>query len=416
MPPSLTGRGRGRVLWGWVFIFCLCSCLMARGQTNPFTYRYWFDQQTEAVTATSTSTQLHIDADVSTLSEGLHTLQLQVIQNDTLPSPIVSRSFIKVADTETLQNLKCYYIVDDNSNNIGEATSRSGLSYHFDLDMSQLSDGLHQLTYWLSNTQETRTNMRTTYFVKTAAGGNGITQLQYWLNDNYANHQVVNYDPRQATIHVATTLTPDQLPIRPSCFKFAVESGDRVIYARNDLHLVFIDANHRIANSVHEFVDTRTRQVVVPVAEAVESQNFPQIAASDIRWYTITLSENEVISLRTSCAATLQLFSPSASEVYKSEGTASTTAGTCQATETGIYYLAIHTTGSTGTSTLYVEKISNLSGDVNCDGTVNGADVVALVRHILGLEICRNPQNADLNNDNKVTIADLTTLVDEVKK
>ncbi len=393
-----------------IIIFCAFCSLSTIAQTS-YTYRYWFDQQTQVETVSSTSAQLHIDADVSALSEGLHSLQLQVVQNDTLYSPIVSRNFIKVADAATLQGLKCYFMVDGNSHDVSEATSISGQTYHFDLDMSQLTDGLHQLTYWLSNTQETRTNMRTTYFVKTAAGGNGITQLHYWLNDNYASHQVVNYDPRQATVHMATTLTLDQLPIRPSCFKFAVESGDRVIYARNDLHLMFFDANYRMANSVHEFVDTRTRQVVVPVAEAVESQNFPKIADNDIRWYTITLSTNEVISLATSCNATLQLFSPSANEVYKSEGTASTTAGTCQATEAGIYYLAIHTMANVSTATLFVEKISDLPGDVNCDGTVDNADVTALVYYMLGLQPCKNPKNADLNGDTLVTLADLTALV-----
>lgn len=398
-----------------IIIFCAFCSLSTIAQTS-YTYRYWFDQSNQVVTSASSATQFHVNADVSGLSDGLHTLNMQVIQNDTLFSPIFTRNFIKISQQSgNLDAMTCYYMVDGKAHATRQATTISGGNYHFDLDMSSLTDGLHQLTYWLVSPTGSQTSMRTTYFVKTAAGGNGITQLQYWLNDNYANRQVVNYDPRQATVHVATTLTLDQLPIRPSCFKFAVESGDRVIYARNDLHLMFFDANYRIANSVHEFIDTRTRQVVVPVAEAVESQKFQKIAASDIRWYTITLSEDEVISLRTSCAATLQLFSPSASEVYKSEGTASTTAGTCQATETGIYYLAIHTTGTTGTSTLYVEKISNLSGDVNCDGTVSGADVVALVRHILGLETCQNPQNADLNNDNDITLADVTALVNMIK-
>jgi len=397
-----------------IIIFCAFCSLSTIAQTS-YTYRYWFDQQTQVETVSSTSAQLHIDADVSALSEGLHSLQLQVVQNDTLYSPIVSRNFIKVADAATLQGLKCYYTVDGNSQNVSEATSISGQTYHFDLDMSQLTDGLHQLTYWLSNTQETRTNMRTSYFVKTAPGGNGITQLHYWLNDNYASHQVVNYDPRQATVHMATTLELDQLPIRPSCFKFAVESGDRVIYARNDLHLMFFDANYRMANSVHEFVDTRTRQVVVPVAEAVESQSLPAIAAGDICWYTLTLSANEIIALSTSCNATLQLFSPSANEVYKSEGTASTTAGTCQAAESGVYYLAVHTVGNASSPMLYVSKFSNLLGDADCDGTVNAADVAAIARHLLGLETCQNPQNADLNGDSKITLADVAALVNMIK-
>ena len=383
---------------------------------DGITYRYWFDQETQVVTGTVPSTgNLHLDADVTGLCEGVHSLQLQVVQNDTLYSPIVSRNFIKVADATTLQGLKCYYIVDGNSHNVSEATSISGQTYHFDLDMSQLSDGLHQLTYWLSNTQETRTNMRTTYFVKTAPGGNGITQLHYWLNDNYASRQVVNYDPRQATVHMATTLTLDQLPIRPSCFKFAVESGDRVIYARNDLHLMFFDANYRMANSVHEFTDTRTRQVVVPVGEAAESQTFPKVTDYDIRWYTVQLNPTDTISLYTSVDCTLQVFSPTAQEVYKADGTGST-AGGFRASVAGAYYLAVHSATGSGNMTLYVEKPNILKGDVNGDGTISIADVTTLVNYILGKTTDNEPamEAADVNNDNSISIADVTALVNKI--
>jgi hypothetical protein len=63
------------------------------------------------------------------------------------------------------------------------------------------------------------------------------------------------------------------------------------------------------------------------------------------------------------------------------------------------------------TATLFVEKISDLPGDVNCDGTVDNADVTALVYYMLGLQPCKNPKNADLNGDTLVTLADLTALV-----
>lgn len=398
-----------------IIIFCALCSLSALAQPS-YSYRYWFDQQTQVETVSTTSAQLHIDADVSALSEGLHSLHLQVFQNDTLPSPIFSHNFIKVADAATLQGLKCFYTVDEDSYNVSEATSISGQAYHFALDMSQLTDGLHSLTYWLSNAQETMTNMRTTYFVKTAAGGNGIVQLQYWLNDRYSERQTVNYDPRQATVHVATTLNPEQLPIRSSNFKFSVESGQPYIYARNELNLMFIDANSRFANSVHEFVDTRTRELVQPIGEVEESQTFPKVTDDNIRWYTLTMSAGDTFSMRTSVTSTLQLFSPTAQEVYKAEGSASTVLGGCRLTETGTHYLAVHdASGNISNMELYVEKYRYLLGDVDCNERVESADVVALARILAGLQPCKNLRNADINGDNTVSIADLTLLVNRMK-
>lgn len=409
MFPSLQERG-----WGRVFFLFTLSPLLAFAD-YPYTYRYWFDQQTQVVTGGSSSAQVHIDADVASLSEGLHSLRVQVSQGDTLFSPIFTRNFIKVADATTLGNLKCYYMVDGNAYAVGEAAQISNQVYHFDLDMSALSDGLHQLTYWMGNTQGKMTNMRNAFFVKIAAGGNGITQMQYWLNDRYAERQTINYDPRQATVHLTAQLPVDQVDLRPCDYKFVYENGDPYIYAANDLHVMFIDANSRMTNSVHRFIDRRVRILVEPVGEAVESQTFPRITDNNIRWYTVTMNAGDTISLRSNVSCTLQVFSPSGGEIYKSEGTASTTFSGFSATETGVYYLAVHSMTGNGNATLYVDKISNLVGDVDCDGQLKPEDVTALVRYMLGLQICKNPKNADLNKDNKVTLADLTALVNLIK-
>ena len=420
MLPSLTGRGwgwvfMGRVRWGWVF--CLFACLMARGQTNSCTYRYWFDQETQVVTgAVPTTGSLHLDADATGLCEGVHSLRIQLMQGDTLPSPTFTRMFLKVADAATLGALKCYYMIDGNSSHtVSEATRISGQAYHFDLDMSTLTSGLHSLTYWLSNERETMTNMRTTYFVKTTAGGDGITQFQYWLNDRYAQRQTIAFDPRQATVHLTTPLLLEQLPLRPCDYEFALEQGEPYIYAANDLHLIFFDASHRMTNSRHRIIDRRVRIHVEPVGEAQESQTFPKVTDNDIRWYTVQLNTTDTLSVHTSADCTLQVFSPAAREVYKADGTGGT-AGGFRAPVAGTYYLAVHSATGSGNMTLYVEKPNILKGDVNGDGTISIADVTTLVNYILGKNTNNEPamEAADVNNDNSISIADVTALVNKI--
>jgi hypothetical protein len=50
-------------------------------------------------------------------------------------------------------------------------------------------------------------------------------------------------------------------------------------------------------------------------------------------------------------------------------------------------------------------------GDVNGDSKVTIADVTALVNIILGKTTSYNTAVADINNDTKITIADVTALV-----
>lgn len=57
-----------------------------------------------------------------------------------------------------------------------------------------------------------------------------------------------------------------------------------------------------------------------------------------------------------------------------------------------------------------------LVGDVNNDGNVNAADVMALVNYILGRGTLVNEPAAYVNDDNKIDIADVAALIELVRK
>ena len=178
---------------------------------------------------------------------------------------------------------------------------------------------------------------------------------------------------------------------------------------------MFIDANSRIANTSHEYIDTRTRELVQPIGEVEETQRFLKVTDNNFRWYTVTMSAGDTLSMRAEVNCTLQLFSPSAKEVYKSEGAASKTFGGCRLTETGTHYLAVHSATGSGYMDLYVEKYRYLLGDVDCNEQVEKTDVVALVRVLLEQQPCKNSKNADVNNDTHVSLSDVPTLINRLR-
>lgn len=71
------------------------------------------------------------------------------------------------------------------------------------------------------------------------------------------------------------------------------------------------------------------------------------------------------------------------------------------------------TTVVTDTTTDDVEPIF-LAGDVNEDGKVNTADLLILKKHLLGLDVSLNLNNANLNSDDTVNLVDLLILKKQI--
>ena len=63
-------------------------------------------------------------------------------------------------------------------------------------------------------------------------------------------------------------------------------------------------------------------------------------------------------------------------------------------------------------SITYQVIVTPKTGDANVDGKVDFADVTAIVNHILGKTPSKfNAQAANVNGDEEVSIADVTTLI-----
>jgi hypothetical protein len=70
-----------------------------------------------------------------------------------------------------------------------------------------------------------------------------------------------------------------------------------------------------------------------------------------------------------------------------------------------------HVDGGADNPGYFTAKSTYSVGDVNKDGKITIADVTALVNIILGKTTTYDERLADVNDDKKVTIADVTALV-----
>lgn len=116
------------------------------------------------------------DIDMTSIERGLHNIEVQVISADGSPSYLYSSLFLRTLTDNELSSLDCYCIIDDNLTQIVEGI-KDGNVYNFEIDVKELEEGEHTLTYLLLNKEGVVTDVRTAHFEK-EPDANGITNLE----------------------------------------------------------------------------------------------------------------------------------------------------------------------------------------------------------------------------------------------
>lgn len=281
------------------------------------------------------------ELDVSTLPQGFHRMFVQVITPSGAATSAYQAFFLRSTTRTEFAQMKCVYAIDGSEFNQEAGVLTDG-TFHFDLNVADLEDGLHTIAYMLSNGYGTSTKTQIQFFTKIPLGGYGINQYEYWLNTNYDTRTTQKVEPRQDPFSLISLLPVETLPIRSSNFKFTVKNNAPLIYAKNEFHIRFYDASGRFTETVKEYVDEKVSQQVEPVGELQETLTFDRVAENGIRWYTINLEEGDSVAFKSSQACTMQLFAPSGEEVYAASGSESVAFDGCHAWEDGTYYLAVH--------------------------------------------------------------------------
>ena len=315
------------------------------------------------------------DFDVSRLAQGFHSMQIQVLTPSGAATSVYNAYFLRTTTNEEMADMKCVYAIDGNIFNTMAGHMENGL-FHCDIDVSNLEDGLHQITYKLSNGKGVETKAQTHYFIKTPHGGPGIVEYHYWLNKNTEKKHIVKLEKRVNPFNLITLLPFEQEPLRSECFHFEIKDNKPMMYAKNDIHIRFYDASGRFTDASKQFNDYRVSQEVKPVGELLATQTFAKIAENDIRWYTMQAVPGDTVAFKLSQPATMQLFAPSGEEVFKTSESASVNWNGIHTWENGTYYLAVHdVTGSQSTMKLeymHMDKYAVLSYTPEEVGVVEG--------------------------------------------
>ena len=141
-----------------LFVLFLCMHYIARGQTD-YTYSYWFDNDYTTCQSASTAEAIwHLDIDISTLKGGLHTLHLQVTDNEGKASAPQTHYFVSIP-TEHAMTARLWF--DNDYSTMKMVAIDGNLIW---LDAMELMDGIHKLHVQADGTAST--TPKTSMFVK----------------------------------------------------------------------------------------------------------------------------------------------------------------------------------------------------------------------------------------------------------
>lgn len=155
---------------------------------------------------TATGSVITFDFDVTSLDEGIHQLMVQLLTPDGAVATTRTSWFVRVATSDELGEARCMYTLDNSISESQKGTYIDGC-FHFDFDVSALSDGLHKVSCQLLTKSGSVSSIHDSYFIKTPLGGNSITTYEYWINDNY-DSRVQKHFEYQTTNFNLTELLP----------------------------------------------------------------------------------------------------------------------------------------------------------------------------------------------------------------
>ena len=324
---------------------------------------------------------LNLDIDVTSIPQGLHTLQTYVMTSSGATTNMSSHFFVRTTGDYDIGNLKCYYIVDGDKKNVQTGTYSNG-TYRFDVDVTSLNDGLHQLSYMLVGENGICTDARTSFFIKAPIVENGIIQYTYWLNDNGDNKVTEELNAPVNPLKLITLLPVERVPVRSSQFHFEVKDGVPTMYAKNTLKMFFFDAYFRSTDFSREYIDYNVSQEVkdiTPIARDEKSKTFVAPGENEIKWFSIEAQEGDTLAFKSSQATSLQLFSPTGKEIFTAKGAESTQMSGCHTWEDGTHYIAVHdVTGTKQNITLdilHMDKYDIVDQDIRVVGDAGASTV-----------------------------------------
>ena len=164
---------------------------LTKGQ-NLVGYEYWFDTDYPSKVYTAhTQEQISFEADVSTFSQGLHYITFRAKDSEGKWSPPLTQYFYRTSTDNGADNaLSSYeYWIDKDVTNKKSVESGNGM-IALDLDVSDLSQGVHYLNFRAKDKLGNWSNLLTQYFYRTSTNNgadNALNSYEYWIDKDIEN-------------------------------------------------------------------------------------------------------------------------------------------------------------------------------------------------------------------------------------
>lgn len=288
---------------------------------------------------------VHLDIDAEHLDLGLHTIEARMIDDGGGVSQSAKSFFLKVPTAQDLASMKAYYFVDGSPINKEANVIEQGVA-HVDLDMTSLQDGIHSITFLMSNDKGMATVAGSSMFLKESRG---IRSYSWWINDDKDNGFTKTFNSAQSSVELMESLDPPRYPVRATKFEFTVEDSVPVAYAVNTFNFAFTDMVGNTEASQFDYIDLAAREVVVakPIASGV-SEATGNLPEDSIAWYKFIGQDGDSISLKANSACVIQVFLPTGEEAKHMEGDSATIAWSANLAANGVYYIAVHSPATLG--------------------------------------------------------------------
>lgn len=317
--------------------------------------------------------------DASGIPHGLHKVQAMVLTPTGAATGVKDAFFYRAMTTAEKGAMRCFYSIDGSPHQYEAGRMENNL-FHFDLDVAEVEDGFHRISYMLMGENGTSSRVMSAFFIKTPIGGNGVMQYDYWLNENEENMKRVKLEKRENPFKLISLLPVETCPIRTTSFHFEAKDGVPVIYAKNDFHVRFYDVAGRLTEASKSYVDYNVSQPVEDIEHITDKEgiiNCDKPNENDILWFKMDAKIGDSLAIKTSQAATLQIFSPSGQEVYNAGGAESVNFSGCHAYEDGTFYIALHDVKGTSGTTIdlhyqHIDKYALLKWTPNEIGAAVG--------------------------------------------
>lgn len=285
---------------------------------------------------------VHWEFDVSELAQGIHNIQVQTVTPSGAATGLYESMFLRTTTHAEMASLKCFYTIDGAESYIEAGTYADG-AFHFDLDVSTIDDGLHQLAYMLVGDNGVSTKVSSAFFMKTPLGGNGMLKYEYWLNDDDTDKTVVKLDERTNPFQLIGLLPVESVPIRSSLFHFEVDKEQGpMVYAKNEFHIRFYDATGRLVDATREYVDPEVKEKVTEVSPLLQTQTLTKPGENEIRWYKFVAQVGDSVAFKTNKACSINVFAADGTEIYAASGSEAVNFDGSVIAEDGTYYVALH--------------------------------------------------------------------------